>query len=386
MKQIYLDNGATSFPKPPVVIEAVSRCLTQWGGLPNRGGHHMAVKCGEMVFQVREAVARLFGAASPLRVILCSGATEAFNLAIAGLLREGDHVISTAMEHNSTARPLKELCRRRGGEVSWVPVSSGGDFDPDDVRRLIRKGTRMVVVNHASNVFGTVQNLSEIGTLCRELDIIFLVDAAQSGGMIPINIEEECIDLLAFSGHKAIPGPGGTGGLVMAADFDHRKMAPLIFGGTGSRSEELWQPEHAPDAFESGTPNLSGIVGLGAALDYILELPNGIETVGAHCQGLARRFAQRAREEVGGFEDFIEPDRIGTGTVSFCLGGISPSETTEALNQNFSIMARSGLHCAPLAHRSMGTFPRGTIRFSFGLCNSDDDITAATEALKKLSS
>jgi cysteine desulfurase / selenocysteine lyase len=380
---IYFDNAATSFPKPHEVTDAMVDYMTRIGGNPGRSGHTLSVDAGEVVFSAREAVAGLFGAANPMRVIFCSNATDALNLAIQGILRDGDHAVTTSMEHNSTIRPLKELEKRNGIAVTIVPCPSGR-VDLDVLERSIRPSTKLVVVNHASNAFGTLQPLGEIGRLCKMKNVIMLADCAQSAGIIPLDMNNDSIDILAFSGHKGLYGPTGTGGLVLADGFDHARMRPLKFGGTGSSSESIYQPEFLPDVFESGTLNAAGISGLNTGVRYILSLQDGVPGVQRYKKELSVYFTTRAEKDVKGFMACVPHDLNETGVVSFNIEGMESSEITYQLSDRYRIMCRSGLHCAPLAHRTMGTFPRGTVRFSFSIFNTKEEIDLALHALEEI--
>lgn len=375
-RPVYFDNAATSWPKPPEVAEAVFRALSQPMGNPGRSGHRLAVEAGRLVLEAREALAELFGVADPARVILTKNATEALNLAILGLTRPGGHVVTTSMEHNSVMRPLRHLEAAGGVHVTVVPCSPEGFLDPDLVRQALRPRTTMVVTTHASNVVGTLLPVAEVAAICRNAGVPYLVDAAQTAGVFPINVEEMGIDMLAFAGHKGLLGPTGTGGLVIRDDL---MLEPLARGGTGSLSDQEVQPEFAPDRYESGTLNVAGLAGLAAAVNHILR--TGVDQVREHEMSLMRAFQEwslRARCcRVYGPGD---PERQ-VATISFNLGGISPDEVGRLLDSEFNIMSRIGLHCAPIAHRTLGTFPGGTVRFSWGMFNSLDEIELAGQAL-----
>ena len=382
---IYFDNAATSFPKPPGVIDAVVHFMTSAGGNPGRSGHPLSVAAGEIVFAARKAVARLFGVANPMHVIFTANATTALNLAIQGITRQGDHVITTSMEHNSVIRPLVEIERQGRIILSIVPCSPEGIIDMRALEKTVMAETRVMVVNHASNVAGTVQPLGEVGAFCRKRGIILIADCAQSAGIIDISVEEECVDLLAFSGHKGLYGPTGTGGLVIAENFDASRLSPLIFGGTGSFSDKPVQPPFLPDRFESGTLNAAGISGLGAGVSYLLDTyPGGLKGVRAHKERLVNCFHEKAARDLKGFITCVPAPRVKTGVVSFNLRRRSPSEVARILAGEYGIMSRAGLHCAPLAHRTMSTFPHGSVRFGFGIFNTEEEIEIAVSALKAI--
>jgi len=383
-KVIYFDNAATSFPKPQPVIDAVMEYMTAIGANPGRSGHQLSVNAGEVVFLARQAIASLLSVRNPMRVIFCLNATEALNLAISGLTNTGDHVITTSMEHNSSIRPLKELERSGKITLTIVPCSRNGVVEIDELEKHVTASTRIMVINHASNVTGTVQPLRTIGALCRQKNIILIADCAQSAGIIPLDIQQDNIDLLAFSGHKGLYGPTGTGGLVMADDFDFSRMRPLKYGGTGSASDKVYQPAFIPDKYESGTLNVAGLSGLYAGILHVTSRPDGIHGVHAGKKALVRYFLDRAKS-IPGFTGYVPAELIETGVVSFNIEGIEPSTVVQILAEDYTILARPGLHCSPLAHQTIGTFPRGTVRFSFGLFNTEDQIDTAIRALNKIS-
>ncbi len=383
-KPIYFDNAATTFPKPREVVDAVVDYMTRVGGNPGRSGHQLSVDAGEIVFSAREAVASLFGVTNPMRVIFCSNATDALNLAIQGMLRDGGHAVTTAMEHNSTIRPLRELERRCGIEVTVVPCP-GGVADPAEFERALRPDTKLAVVNHASNAFGIMQSLRELGETCRRNKVVLLADCAQTAGVIPIDMKSDPVDILAFAGHKGLYGPTGTGGLLLSERFDHGRMKPLKYGGTGSNSDSVYQPEFLPDIYESGTLNTAGLSGLCAGTNYILSLQGGVRGIQLHEKELAAYFLARAGERVRGFNSPASAALVETGVVSFNIEGKEPSDVAYHLSDPYNIMCRAGLHCAPMAHETMGTFPGGTVRFSFGVFNTKEEIDYAVSALEEIS-
>jgi cysteine desulfurase/selenocysteine lyase len=378
---IYFDNAATSWPKPPVVAEAMVRFLNDVGANPGRSAHRLAVEAGRIVYNAREAVAELFNAPDPLRVVFGHNVTEALNLALRGLLRPGDHVITSSMEHNSVMRPLRAL-ERRGVAVTVVGCSSGGFLDPSDVEAAIRPNTVMIALNHASNVAGTLLPVAEVGHIARRHGPLLLVDAAQTGGAYPIDVEADSIDLLGFTGHKSLYGPMGTGGLVIGERVDVERMEPLKRGGTGSRSEHEEQPDFLPDLCESGTPNAVGLAGLEAGVRWVLE--RGVDAIRAHEVELAQRL-------IGGLTNIPGVTVYGgldaelqTATVSFNITGMEPSEVGLRLDEEYGILCRVGLHCAPAAHRTMGTLPVGTVRFGLGAFNTLQEVNDALTAVQAL--
>jgi len=382
MEVVYLDNAATSFPKPEATLEAMMRYQREIGGSPGRSGHRLSIEAGRIVHETREVLARLFNVDDPLRIVFTKNATEALNIALIGLLRPGDHVITTGMEHNSVMRPLRFL-ESRGIDLSVVPGSDRGELDPDDIRAAFRPNTRAVVLTHASNVTGTIMPVQEIGLLTRERgDIVLCVDAAQTAGALPIDVAAMSVDLLAFTGHKSLYGPQGTGGLYIRKGLD-QKIAPLMRGGTGSRSEFEEQPDFMPDKYECGTPNTIGLAGLAAGAAFILE--QGVEVVREKEEALALRFLNHLHDLRGDVTVYGPPmaqKRIPL--ISFNLRNITPSDAALYFDEQWGVMCRPGLHCAPAAHRTIGTFPHGTIRFSFGFFNTEAHADLAAEALRQL--
>ncbi|MBU4175551.1 MAG: aminotransferase class V-fold PLP-dependent enzyme [Actinobacteria bacterium] len=378
---IYLDNAATSWPKPGEVCTGMVGFQTGIGANPGRSGHRLSVEAGRVLYQARERVATLFNVDDPLRVIFTLNATDALNIAMRGLLRPGDHVITSSLEHNSVMRPLRRL-EKKGVGVTVVPHGGEGLLDPGDIRNAITGETKMIVVNHASNVTGTLAPLAEIGTVAREHGLLLLVDAAQTGGSFPIDIIADSIDLLAFTGHKSMMGPQGTGGLAIGNGVDLDTFVPLKTGGTGSRSESEEHPDFLPDKYESGTPNTIGIAGLGEGVRFVLE--EGVEKIRAHEMSLAAKLVEGLGTTPG--VTLYGPGDIDrrVATVSFNIDGIMPSEVGYMLDEHYGIMCRVGLHCAPAAHRAIGTFPEGTVRLSIGYFNTADDIEQAIEAVNDI--
>jgi cysteine desulfurase/selenocysteine lyase len=377
---IYFDNAATSWPKPPGVAEAMVHFLDEVGANPGRAAHRRAVEAGRIVYDAREAVAELFNAPDPLRVAFGPNVTEALNLALCGLLRPGDHVVTSSMEHNAMMRPLRAL-ESGGVEVTVVRCSPEGLLDPAVVEAAIRPDTVMVALNHASNVVGTLLPVAEVGAVCRHGPLL-LVDAAQTGGAYPIDVQADGIDLLAFTGHKGLGGPMGTGGLIVGERVDERQMEPLVRGGTGSNSEREVQPDFLPDMFESGTPNAVGLAGLAAGVRWVLA--RGVDAVRAHEVALTQALIEGLRRisdvTVYGTLDA----ELQTATVSFNVTGMAPSEAGLRLDDEYGVMCRVGLHCAPAAHSTLGTFPDGTIRFGLSGFNTPDEVEAALIAVRNL--
>jgi len=381
-KLIYFDNAATSWPKPVCIFEAMNHFLKEVGANPGRSGHRLSVEAARIVYNAREAVAQLFNAPDPLRVVFTHNATEALNLALQGVLRSGDHVITSSMEHNSMMRPLRAL-EKQGTELTIVQCSKEGFLEPDDVKAAIRQNTRLIAINHASNVVGSLLPVAEVGQIARDHDLLLLLDAAQTTGAHPIDLPEDYIDLLAFTGHKSLYGPTGTGGLIIGERVNLTYFEPLQRGGTGSRSEFEEQPDFLPDKFESGTPNAVGLAGLGAGIRWVFD--HGVNSIRSHEKKLTQQLIDGLRKINGVTIYGIGDAKKQLATVSFNIRGQEPSDVGLRLDEEFDIMCRVGLHCAPLAHKTIGTFPKGTVRFGLGAFNSTTEIEIALEAVKKIS-
>ena len=376
--KIYLDQAATSFPKPPSVVEAMAEALTRHSASPGRSGHRYSLAASRLVFQAREAAADLLGVDDSSRIVFFLNVTQALNAALNGMLGPQDHVLTTGLEHNSVMRPLNWLARTRGVEIEAVPTDPQGFIDPDSFRQALRPNTRLAVVNHASNVIGTLAPLAEIK---RALDgVPLLVDAAQSAGAVPLNPVSDLADLLAFTGHKGLLGPTGTGGLWVRPGLE---VEPFTRGGTGSRSEFEDHPDFMPDALEAGTPNTHGLAGLAAGLDYLQE--TGVDNIRRHEIDLTRAFLQGLARLPGAVAYGPPQAEDRVAVISMNLEGWSPSDLSMALDREFSIMTRPGLHCAPRAHQTIGAFPTGTVRFSLGWFNTPAEIDLALTALDDLS-
>jgi len=375
---IYLDNAATSWPKPPQVKEAMNRFMEEVGANPGRSGHALSVEAARIVYEARESLSTLFHVKDSSRMVFTLNATESINLALKGILKEKDHVITSSMEHNSVMRPLRDL-ERKGIELTVVPCFEDGTLDPRGVEKSLQTHTRMIVLNHASNVTGTVLPIREIGEIARAHHLLLLVDAAQTAGAYPIDVEKDGIDLLAFTGHKSLYGPQGTGGLFIGERINEKEMVPLRQGGTGSRSEFEEQPDFLPDRFECGTPNGVGIAGLLAGVQFVLE--RGVEQIRQHEMALNRTLIEGlnkiSRVKVYGPRN--PEDRIAT--LSFNFAHLSPSDGALRLEKAFGILCRPGLHCAPAAHHTLATFPEGTIRFAPGFFNTQEDMDTAIRAV-----
>lgn len=376
MDMIYFDNAATSFPKPAAVGESMLRYITDIGATVNRASYGPAQETGMRLFGLREKLCALFGFDTPQNTIITSGATAALNMAIKGFLRPGDHCIVSSMEHNAVMRPLRSL-EKRGVSISIAQADKSGRLSPESAAREFRENTRLFVLCHASNVSGTVQDAYAIGRLCGERGVHLLLDAAQSAGHVPIDFAAMGLSALAVPGHKGLLGPSGIGALLLREDFA-RQLSPLIEGGTGSFSALEEQPRAMPDRFEAGTPNIPGIYGLDAALDFLLE--TGTDTIRQHESALLTRFL-RGVSAIPGVRVVGAPD---TAAVSLDFPGRDNAECADRLAREHGVLTRCGLHCAPLAHKTLDTLPRGTVRFSMGYYTTLEDIDKALYALSSL--
>ncbi len=379
---IYFDNAATSHPKPESVYRAVDDFQRRIGASPGRSGHRLGLAAGRVVLDARERLARLFNSPDSARVILTHSCTEALNLALKGLLlQNGDHVLTSSVEHNSVMRPLRRLEAARVIELTVVPCSRQGWLDPADVEKELRPNTRLIVVTHASNVVGTIQPVAEIAAIAKKRGVLVLLDAAQSAGNLSVDSRELGADLVAFSGHKGLLGPQGTGGLVIGEGVE---LLPLIEGGTGSRSQHEVQPFHLPDRYESGTLNGPGIAGLAAGLAHLEQLgAAAVEKTLAELTALAlEELARTPGVTVYGPTDPAKQ----TAVVSFTLAGIDTAQAGTLLDERFGIMVRAGLQCSPAAHRTIGTFRRtgGTVRISLSLFNTADEVRYFGQCLREI--
>lgn len=376
---IYLDNAATTFPKPESVYEAMDKFLREKGANPGRAGHRMSVEAEQEIEKARVTVARFLGIKDPERLVFTFNATDALNMGIKGLLCEGDHVITSKLEHNSVSRPLAGLEQKGIITVTRVKNTDDGFINPDDIKKALTSNTRLIVCTHASNVLGTIQPISEIGGLARERGITFMVDAAQTVGVCDIDVEEQHIDMLAFTGHKGPFGPTGSGGLYVGKNV---KLRAWREGGTGFEPESLSQPDTLPFQLESGTPNSVGIVGLKTGIEFCIK--EGIDVIRQHERKLVLRLVS-ALESDDRFEIYgnVDKDRK-VGIVSINIEGFESGEVGTILDNTFNVAVRPGLHCAPYTHREIGTFPAGTIRISPGYFNTIEDIETTISGLKKI--
>jgi len=370
---IYLDNAATSYPKPESVYRLVEHAMKNVGASPGRASHRLAREALAIVEATRKKVAEIFGVPDAARVLFTKNATESINLVLKGWLRPGDRVVTSSIEHNAVMRPLRRLSEM-GVMVEITPCDATGQLDPTDLKKRLSPPPRLVVLTHASNVNGALQPLEEIAGLCREGGAPLLLDAAQTGGIQPIDAGKWNLGMLACSGHKSLLGPPGVGILYLRPDLE---VAPLIEGGTGSFSEQDIQPEGCPDRYESGTQNLPGIAGLAAGIEFIQE--RGMANIREHELALASMLED-------GLEKFpalqlFKPKVRGTSAVSFRVAGLNPADLAFLLDQGFDIAVRSGLHCAPMAHRTLGSFPEGTVRVSPGPFTTEAEIEQFLRAI-----
>lgn len=377
---IYFDNGSTSYPKAPGVAEAMMQLMNQGAFNINRGNYEGAYEVAGLVLETREQLAKLFGASSSKQVVFTPGITYSLNYLLKGLLKKGDHVIVSGMEHNSVMRPLCQL-EKLGVNYSIAKADQEGSVRPQEVEALIRKETKVVLMLHASNVCGTILPIEEIGAICKKYQIFFAVDTAQSAGTIPIDMQKMHIDFLAFAGHKGLLGPQGIGGFLISKELNN-ELTPLIAGGTGSQSDLLEMPSELPDKYESGTLNLPGIIGLHAALSYLEEI--GIDKIHEKKMQLTAYFLEQLK-------NFSGIRVVGKPTIADRAAVVSLDFLEEdnaiiafELEQRYGIMTRVGLHCAPIAHKSLGTYPQGTVRFAFSTHNTKEEIDICIQALKEL--
>ena len=374
---IYLDNAATTRPKPPGVAEAVIAAMAEHGN-SGRGAHEEALAASRSVYGVRRQIAELFRCPRPDHVAFTPNSTMALNIAVSGLLGPGDHVISTDLEHNSVLRPLYRL-REQGGEVDFLPAGRQGEIDYDDLARLLRPDTRAVVCTHGSNLTGDLVDIVRVGDFCQKHGLLFILDASQTAGTFPIDMERMHIDVVCFTGHKSLMGPQGTGGLCVRPGVEIR---PFAVGGTGVQSYSETQPAEYPTRLEAGTLNSHGLAGLGAALAYLGAV--GWDAVRAHETALARRFYEAVKDipNVRLYGNYAMQDRAPIVTLN--IGDLDSAEVSDQLAERFAVATRPGAHCAPRLHRALGTEEQGAVRFSWGYFNTEAETTAAAEAVRTL--
>lgn len=376
---IYLDNAATSFPKPKEVATAVYDFMVNNGTSSGRGSYKKAMQSDYIVYECRKLIGKLFNFDNPKKVIFTSNVTDSLNIAMRGILKENDHVITSSLEHNAVWRCLKTLERDINIKIDTVECSKDGITNPQDIKKYIKKDTALIVFTQASNVLGTIQPIREIGAIAREHNIPFLVDSAQSAGAMKIDVKEDNIDILAFTGHKSLLGPMGTGGLIINTDID---IKPLKAGGTGGDSAYEYQPDYYPNHLETGTSNVSGIAGLREAIKFLNK--EGIENIHNKEKELTK-YALEKLETVKDIEIYGPKDcEKMLSVISFNIKYKRPEDVGSILDQKYDIMLRAGLHCAPTAHSVIGTKDRGTLRIGLGYFNKKEDIDKLVEALNNL--
>ncbi len=379
MRTIYMDNAATTFPKPEQVYQAVDFFNRHMGGNPGRGSNKATLQAGSMLLDCRDALAGFFNIADSSHIAFTINITEAINTALKGILNPGDHVISSSMEHNAVARPLYAMYQQDGVEWTAVPCAGDGTLDPEDIRKAIRSNTRMICMLHASNLTGTLMPVEEVGKIARDHKLIFVLDTAQTAGVVPIDVEKQSIDVLTFTGHKGLLGPQGTGGIYLRPRLN---IKPLKQGGTGSLSQYLEQPSLMPDMLESGTHNTPGIAGLLAGVNFIKE--NGLDKIRRHEQELCERLISGLKEIPGVMVYGPADISKRTAVVVFNINDMDCGEVSTQLDYKYGVVTRSGLHCAPLAHRTIGTFESGSCRLSPGYFSSTEDIETVIRAVYEI--
>lgn len=377
---IYLDNGATTFPKPEEVYQAIDFNYRNYGVNPGRSGYDLCIAAGEVVENTRKLLTGFFNGTDPNRLVFCYNATDALNLALFGTLQSGDHAITTTLEHNSVLRPLYHLWRDQAVEVDHVPFDKNGFVHPDEIKKLFKKNTRVVAVNHGSNVIGTVQDIATIGKLCRERDILLIVDVSQTAGKIPIDMQAMNLDIIAFTGHKSLMGPMGIGGLYVREGVEVRHTRA---GGTGVRSAVRPHLDEYPYRLEYGTPNLLGIAGLQAGVKWLQK--QGLESI-EQSEMRMLRMLRDGLKQIDGVTLYCQDDLTDhIGVLSFNVNGTEAAEVGTMLDVDYNIACRTGLHCAPLVHEQLGTDKlHGAVRFGIGPFTVESDIQAAIAAVTEI--
>jgi len=379
---VYLDNASTTFPKPKAVSEAMYNFLINIGGNPGRSNHDNALETNRLLLEARESIASFFNFNKMENVIFTSNITSSLNILINGILKKGDHVITSSMEHNSVIRPLYSLKENNIIELDIISANSFGFISPADIENKIKENTKLVVITHASNVFGSIQPIREIGEVCKKHNIFFVIDSAQSAGVLNIDFKDFNLSALAFTGHKSLFGPQGTGGFIINDDLNSI-CSPYALGGTGSLSYSLTQPDFLPDKFESGTLNMPGICGLLEGIKFIKN--EGLNTIYKKNSYL-RSYLVEELHNINNviLYDSIEKADSYTSCVSFNIKGLDTSELSYLLDSDYNIKNRSGLHCSPLAHKTIGTYPSGTVRLSISYFNTKDEIDYAISSINNI--
>ena len=377
---IYLDNAATSFPKPEAVYGAMLRCMREYCANPGRSGHRMSIITARAVNEARTVISRFFNIRDSMRLSFTKNATEALNIAIRGSLKAGEHAVTTSMEHNSVIRPLKTMERDAGIELTIVECDNNGFIDVSDIEKSFKANTRLVICTLASNVTGVIFPVKEIGSLCRKHGVNLLVDAAQGAGYASIDVSDMNIDMLAFPGHKGLLGPQGTGGLYVREGI---RLNTIMQGGTGSNSEEMYQPDFMPDFLESGTLNTPGIIGLSEGIKFIESF--GFENLKHYRLLLLKKLIEGIKDIKGAIIYGSSRAENNAGIAAVNFEGADSVEISNMLDKEYEIASRAGLHCAPLAHRTLGTLGTGIVRLSIGCFNTFDEIDYTINAMRKIS-
>ena len=374
----YFDNAATTFPKPEIVYTKVMEAMQDYGANPGRSGHKLALKINRGMYDTRMSLAQLFNIGDPMNLIFTFNCTESLNLGIKGVLQPGDHVITTSMEHNSVLRPIRYL-EQFGVESTIIKANCLGEINVEDIKNQIKDNTKLIVTTHISNLTGTIMPIRAIGELAKEYGVLYLIDAAQSAGIYEIDATTMNVDMIAFPGHKGLLGPQGTGGLYIRKGLEIKE---IFQGGTGSMSESLIQPDMSPDRYESGTPNGPGIIGLGAGVEYINS--KGMDQIRKHEEGLTKYFIEEV-SKISGIKLYGPCDITKqAAVVSLNIKDYDSSEIAYILDEQYDIMVRSGLHCAPLAHKTIGTLDQGVVRFSFSPFNTLEEIEYGIKSLREI--
>ncbi|MDR0879653.1 MAG: aminotransferase class V-fold PLP-dependent enzyme [Clostridioides sp.] len=375
---IYFDNAATTFPKPDAVCDEMYDCMKNYCANPGRSGHKLAMKAARMIYDTRENVAKLFNIENPMSVIFTDNATDSLNLAIKGVLKQGDHVVTTSMEHNSVLRPLTAL-ENKGVERTIVYADRYGNVEPSDIEKAIKPNTRLIVTTQASNVVGTLVDIKSIADIAKKHGVLYLVDASQSAGVYDIDVQDLGLDMLAMPGHKGLLGPQGTGILYVKEGL---KLETMKEGGTGSKSEEIVQPELLPDKYESGTHNTPGIVGLNEGVKFVMDV--GITKIREHEEMLCQYLIDELKKIEGVTIYGPLDSKKRAAVVSINIGDMDSGEVTFILDNEYDIATRSGIHCAPLAHETIGTLEQGAVRMSPGYFNTTYDVDKTVKAIAKI--
>ncbi|NLL31336.1 MAG: aminotransferase class V-fold PLP-dependent enzyme [Clostridiales bacterium] len=379
---VYLDNASTTFPKPKAVSEAMYNFLINIGGNPGRSNHDNALETNRLLLEARESIASFFNFNKMENVIFTSNITSSLNILINGILKKGDHVITSSMEHNSVIRPLYSLKENNIIELDIISADTFGFISPADIENKTKENTKLVVITHTSNVFGSIQPIREIGEVCKKHNIFFVIDSAQSAGVLNIDFKDFNLSALAFTGHKSLFGPQGTGGFIINDDLNSI-CSPYALGGTGSLSYSLTQPDFLPDKFESGTLNMPGICGLLEGIKFIKN--EGLNTI-YEKNSYLRSYLVEELHNINNviLYDSIEKADSYTSCVSFNIKGLDTSELSYLLDSDYNIKNRSGLHCSPLAHKTIGTYPSGTVRLSISYFNTKDEIDYAISSINNI--